>query len=195
MLRLAETLGASSIKYNILQPMARGEKMHNAGEAIDIEELIKLGKWVEEELSHSTKLRLHYSHPLAFRSLENMFGKSGDGCSVCGIFHILGVLSDGTYALCGIGETIPEFIFGNASKDRIEDIWNNSPVLKELRKGLPEHLKGICQDCLMKHGCIGNCVAQNYYMSKDLLAPFWYCEEAEKRNLFPETRKIPKNAG
>ncbi len=195
MLRLAESLDVGSVKYNILQPMARGKKMHKEGEALDIEELIELGKWVEHTLSPSTNIRLHYSHPPAFRSLGNMFGRSGDGCSVCGIFHILGVLSDGSYALCGIGETVPEFVFGNASKDRLEDIWKNSPVLKEIREKMPERLKGICHDCLMKNSCLGNCVAQNYYLSKDLLAPYWFCEEAEKRNLFPETRRTPKKAG
>jgi SynChlorMet cassette radical SAM/SPASM protein ScmF len=188
LVRLAESLGAGSVKFNMVQPTARGERMHEAGETLSIEELVELGQWVETELAASTTLRLFYSHPTAFRPLNKMFGDQGDGCGQCGIFGILGVLGDGSYALCGIGETVPDLVFGHAVRDRLEDVWNGNPVLQALREGLPTRLQGICRECLMKHVCLGNCVAQNYYRSKSLWAPNWYCEEAEKRNLFPNTR-------
>jgi hypothetical protein len=35
------------------------------------------------------------------------------------------------------------------------------------------------------------CVAQNYYRSGDLFAPFWFCEQAEAAGLFPESRLRP----
>jgi len=123
MVRLAERLGCGSVKFNILQPTARGEKMHEAGETLTIKELVEIGQWVENTLPASTKLRLFYSHPLAFRPLGKMFGPNGDGCSVCGILGILGVLANGSYALCGIGETVPELVFGHATTDRLEDVW------------------------------------------------------------------------
>lgn len=192
MVHLAERLGAGSVKFNIVQPTARGKKMREAGETLTIEELVELGHWVENTLSSSSSLRLYYSHPLAFQSLGKMFGENGDGCQICGILGILGVLADGSYALCGIGETVPELIFGHAAEDRLEDIWNETPVLSELHQGLPERLDGICAECLMKSLCLGSCIAQNYYSSKNLWAPFWYCEEAHMRGLFPKTRTIPK---
>jgi MoaA/NifB/PqqE/SkfB family radical SAM enzyme len=61
--RLAESLGVGSVKFNLVQPTARGEKMHEQGEAPTIEELVGLGAWVEATISSSTKLRLFYSHP------------------------------------------------------------------------------------------------------------------------------------
>jgi SynChlorMet cassette radical SAM/SPASM protein ScmF len=192
MVRLAEDMGAGSVKFNILQPVARGKLMYEEGETLTIEELVALGKWVETSLYDSTSLRLHYDHPPAFRSLEKMFGDNGDGCSVCGILGILGVLADGSYSLCGIGEVVSELIFGHATKDRLEDIWANSPVLLELRDGLPQRLQGICGNCLMKGVCLGGCIAQNYYSGKNLWAPYWYCEEAFRNGLFPETRVRPK---
>lgn len=192
MVHLAERLGAGSVKFNIVQPTARGKKMREAGETLTIEELVELGHWVENTLSSSSSLRLYYSHPLAFKSLGKMFGENGDGCQICGILGILGVLADGSYALCGIGETVPELIFGHAAEDRLEDIWNETPLLSELHQGLPGRLDGICAECLMKSLCLGSCIAQNYYSSKNLWAPFWYCEEAHMRGLFPKTRTIPK---
>jgi SynChlorMet cassette radical SAM/SPASM protein ScmF len=190
--RLAERMGAGSVKFNIVQPTARGEKLHESGEALNIEELVELGRWVEDTLSTRTSMSIYHSHPMAFRPLGKMFGANGDGCSTCGVLGILGVLADGSYALCGIGETMPDLVFGHGATDPLKDVWNNTPILLELREGLPQGLKGICKDCLMKGLCLGSCVAQNYYRSKSIWAPFWYCEEAQRLGLFPDTRISPE---
>ena len=188
LVRMAESLGAASVKFNIMQPTARGESMHKSGENLSIEELLELGQWVENELSASTKLRLFFHHPAAFKPLGKMFGNNGGGCGVCGILGVIGVLSDGSYAMCGIGETVPELVFGHAGADSLEDVWNNTSMLCEIREGLPKRLEGVCGNCLMKFWCLGSCIAQNYYRSKNLWAPFWFCEDALNAGLFPETR-------
>lgn len=186
--RLAESLGAASVKFNLVQPTARGAQMHRDGHALSIEELVELGRWIEAELSLSSQIPLIYSHPAAFRPLSGMFGTRGDGCHTCGIYGILGVLADGSYALCGIGETVPELIFGSAAEDKLEDVWLNSPVLRDIREGLPKRLTGVCSECLMKRICLGECIAQNYYLTKNLWSPFWYCDAARKKGVFPESR-------
>ncbi|MCK9233349.1 MAG: SynChlorMet cassette radical SAM/SPASM protein ScmF [Syntrophales bacterium] len=191
LVRLAETLNAASVKFNVLQPTARGLKMHEASEGLDVGELISTGTWVDEELSATTKLDLYFHQPPAFRSLGRMFGKGGDGCYSCGILGILGVLSDGSYALCGIGTTVPELIFGRAGQDPLEKVWRDNSTLNEIRQGLPERLTGVCASCVMKQICSGSCLAQNYYRSGNLWAPFWYCEEARSQGLFPESRLLP----
>ena len=193
--RLAESLGASSVKYNVMMPCARGEDMHKRGEALSMEDLVDIGRWVENDLAPRSGIRLVFHHPAAFRPLGKMYGESGDGCSRCGIFGILGVLSDGSYALCGIGAQVPELVFGHASRDKLADVWTNHPVLRQIREGLPQKMEGICGECMMKTLCLGSCVAQNYYSSKNLFAPFWYCDEAKKRGLFPASRLMRKDAG
>lgn len=194
MIRLAESLGAGSVKFNVIQPTARGESMHRDGETLTVQEVVSIGQWVENVLSRSTRLKIFYDRPLAFRSLGKMFGRTGSGCSFCHVQGILGVLSNGSYALCGIGESVPDLVFGNAAVDRLEDVWNNSKVLQELRQGLPDRLEGICSECVMKNLCMGNCLAQNYYRSKSLWAPFWFCDEAQRIGIFPESRRIGKRA-
>jgi len=189
--RLAESLGAASVKFNIILPIGRGEDFHAAMETLSIEDLVDLGQWVENILSNLTKISLYYSHPLAFKPLGRQYGDKGDGCGVCKILSILSVLSDGSYSLCGIGNTVPELIFGHASRDSLADVWQMTPILNELRKGIPSKLEGICGNCLMKNICSGSCIAQNYYSSKNLWAPYWYCQEARKKGLFPETRINP----
>ena len=117
-----------------------------------------------------------------------MFGPGGSGCCVCGIPGIIGVLANGSYAMCGIGTTVPGLIFGQAAKDRLADVWQKNPIINELREGMPGRLGGVCSDCSMKAICKGSCIAHNYTKSRSLWAPFWYCEEARKLGLFPETR-------
>lgn len=189
LVRFAESLGTDSVKFNLTMPIARGEVLHESGDTLTIEELVKLGSWVETHLSDSSRLQIAYDHPVAFRPLGKMFGHTGDGCSTCGILGILGVLSNGSYALCGIGNIVPELIFGHAATDRLEKVWETTEILNKLRNGLTHRLQGICGDCLMKGLCLGSCIAQNYYQSKNLWAPFWYCNEAKKAGLFPETRR------
>lgn len=185
--RMAERLGGGSVKFNLVQPTARGEKMHEAGETLSIDTLVTLGDWVENTLSRSSRIPLFYSHPMAFRPLGNMFGDRGS-CGVCCMLGIIGVLADGTYALCGIGTTVPELTFGHAAKDALSDVWQNAPVLKNLREGLPSRLEGICGECVMRGICMGSCIAQNYYRDRNLWAGYWYCEEAKARGLFPRSR-------
>lgn len=190
--RLAERLGAGSVKFNVVQPTARGGEMHESGESLSIEELVGLGRWVEGALSLTTPLRLDFGHPAAFRPLGKMFGREGEGCGVCGILGIMGVLADGSYALCGIGETVPDLVFGHAARQILSDIWGNTGLLLELREGIPGRFEGTCGECLVKGLCLGGCIAQNYYRNKSIWAPFWFCEEARSRGLFPGTRLPPE---
>ncbi len=186
--KLAESLNAESVKFNLVTPTARGEQMQKSGQTLSIQELIELGHWVEHTLQPASNIRVVYSHPTAFRPLSKLFAQS-DGR--CGIFGIIGVLGNGKYALCGIGETVPELVFGHAAKDRLADVWNHNAVLNDIRKGLPQDLSGICGDCLMKKKCLGSCIAMNYYRSHQLFAPHWYCELAHEAGLFPESRVRP----
>ncbi|MCJ7443227.1 MAG: SynChlorMet cassette radical SAM/SPASM protein ScmF [Methanotrichaceae archaeon] len=183
---LAKKLGASSVKYNIVQPTARGEMLFKKGEVVDVAGLVNLSKHVEEELSRDAKMRLIFDVPVVFRSLGSIFGKGNSG--VCRIQSIMGVLANGKYALCGIGINVPELIFGTVGIDKLEDVWQNNEILNDLRSGLPKRLTGICAKCIMKHMCLGSCVAQNFYLTKNIWSSHWFCQQADDIGIFPETR-------
>ncbi len=136
---LAERLGAGSVKFNIIQPTARGEKLHADDQALSVADYIRIGRWVETELAPRTKLRLHYDYPAAFRPLSRLAGPDGNG--VCGIYGILGLLPDGHYALCGIGAHIPELVFGDARVDPLEVVWCRHPTLQFIRDDIPGRLE------------------------------------------------------
>ncbi len=190
MVRMVEDLGAASLKFNVVQPTARGETLHENQETLNIADLIALGRHVEQDLAPKTKLKIFFHQPPAFRALQRI--ASGDACSTCGIFGILGVIASGHYALCGIGEQVPDLIFGAVGKAKLEEVWRENATLKALREGLPERLEGVCGRCLMKRRCLGMCIAQNYYSTGSLWAPYWFCEQAEKAGLFPPSRLGPR---
>lgn len=184
-LTLAGQLGAGSVKFNVVQPNLRGEDLHAAGEALPVAELIALNRRVEQELAPRVLFPIYFDVPMAFRSLRSILA---NGSHICGIKTILGLLADGSYALCGIGVNIPEMVFGRAGAGDLDEIWRNHAVLREIREGLPDHLTGICGQCLMKAACLGSCVAQNYHDTGELTAEFWFCRDAAVEGLFPKSR-------
>lgn len=144
---------------------------------------------VETEIQPRTPFPIFFDIPTAFKPLKRRL--SGNKPAVCGIMGVLGLLSDGSYALCGIGQNLPELVFGTAGQGALNNIWTSHPVLESIRKGIPNDLQGICGRCLMKSVCLGACLAQNYYRSHDLMGEFWFCQEAEQEGFFPVTRLRP----
>jgi SynChlorMet cassette radical SAM/SPASM protein ScmF len=192
LLDLAVENGAGAVKLNIIQPTLRGAALHETGDNLSIEEILELNQRLQNELQSRYDLPIFLDVPMAFRPLGSLV--EGDGLSSCGILGILGLLADGHYALCGVGEHIPELVYGKAGVGSLAEIWAEHPLLLELREGLPKDLQGVCGNCLMKKVCLGSCVAMNYQQGQDLLAPYWFCERAYLERLFPESR-LRKESG
>jgi SynChlorMet cassette radical SAM/SPASM protein ScmF len=186
LLKMALKVGAGSVKFNLVQPTLRGEDLHAHGQTLPVSELIAIHQRLEREFRPRYPFPILMDIPMAFRPLGEIM--DGNACSLCGIKSILGLLADGTYALCGIGENLPELVLGPAGKGELSRIWGEHPILQQVRRGLPAELKGICSRCLMAKVCLGACVAQNYYRSKDLMGAFWFCEAAEEQGIFPKER-------
>jgi len=188
LINLADKLNVESVKLNFLQPIGRGKIIMNEMGAPEIEELIRIGEWIENDLSHSADLRIHCNHPPAFRPLGKLFSKGNDVNKHCNMKIIIGVLHNGLYALCGIAKNDNGLVFGNASNESLSEVWNNNSLLSEIREGIPVKLKGICKTCLIKALCEGYCIALNYYQNEDIYSSNWYCEEAMKIGLFNKNR-------
>jgi len=187
LVKITKESGCGSIKFNIIQSSGRGEKMKKKDGEITIEQLINIGKWIETELQSKYEIPLMFSWPMAFQSIKRL----GSGLiGNCHIFNVLGILSTGKMAMCGIGTQEKDLIYGNLGINKISEIWTENPGLKSLRKNIPDKLEGICHKCLFKNSCIGACVAHNYHAEKKLTAPFWFCEQALKNKLFPVTRML-----
>jgi SynChlorMet cassette radical SAM/SPASM protein ScmF len=184
---LAESIGAGSIKFNLIQPTGRGEVMTKREQALDIQRLIDLGKWVEKDMQNRTSIPLFYSLPMAFWGVNRLLNNSS---GVCNIEHILGVLSTGHLAMCGIGIQEKDLVYGQLGVDNLRQVWVSNLSLLKVRDIINfSRPDGVCSECIHQKICKGSCLAQNYYKSKFLDTSFWFCEMADERNLFPPSRK------
>jgi radical SAM protein with 4Fe4S-binding SPASM domain len=156
---------------------------------------------IKEILDFSEKLRVKYESfkgylfldiPMAFKSLDEI--KNRGGYRTCAIRNILGILSDGSVSICGIGYMDEDLLFGNVrgKTSSLGDIWHNNPVLKRIREDIPSKLEGVCGICVFKNKCLGSCRAEVYYNTGSLVAPYWFCQEAYDEGLFPSTRVMPE---
>lgn len=196
--RLAAAHGAGSVKINPVTNSGRGVAMHERGEGLDFCERMDLAHYVYDELrsrlhEEGVSIGLVLNTPLALMPIREMMhrdGRTGD----CGVLGILGMLGSGEIVLCGIGRTIPELVYGRLGQDSVRDIWLTHPTILELRRALAdvEHYPGICGECTLARRCRTGCVAQNFVDGRHLVWPDALCAEAERRGVFPATRRRPR---
>lgn len=182
-------IDVASIKFNVMTPILNAETLFKEQKNLTIQELLVIHRTLVPELESRFGIKIIMKLPHAFTPLQEVSSCGGKQGS-CGIKGVLGVLATGHYALCGIGENIPEMVFGNAAKDSLEHIWRNHPVLSIIRHDLPEQFEGICGQCLHQSSCFGSCIAMNYYSARRLNADFWFCRQAFLEGLFPRQRLI-----
>ena len=189
LVRLAVKHKAASVKFNPVMPTGRGIVMHNRGEAFDLESYLALSTYINEELRPESPIAIHIYMPMALTPHKELWRTKGYTCD-CGVSGILGILGTGEIALCGIGETIPELVYGRLGEDSIRDIWLSHPVIVKLRRDL-ENVKeypGVCGSCIHARGCRTGCVANNYAYGGKLVLPQKLCDEAYRLGVFPKSR-------
>lgn len=184
-LELAGSLGCGSVKFNHIQKIGRGEQLADA-KGLSIETIIDLYRALVMDRKNGHTPTVFFDIPMAFRPIRALLKGVQ---SYCNVLNILGVLAGGEMSLCGVGVTVPELIYGKLGKDRLGDIWRSAPGLRELRSLIPGGLEGICGNCLHKDLCLGDCLAYNFHESRKLTGAYYFCQRAEERGLFPESRK------
>jgi len=184
-IKLTERLGCGSVKFNLVQQVGRGEVFAKKN-GLKVTEIIQLYRRVENEMIPKSKIRIHFDIPFAFNSIHRFLHGSLGRCTV---LNILGMLATGELSLCGIGVTVPELIFGHMANNNLREVWCESSGLIRLREQIPAQLEGICSNCLHRDICLGNCIANNFYLAGRLNAGYGFCEQAETQGLFPASRK------
>jgi SynChlorMet cassette radical SAM/SPASM protein ScmF len=187
LISLAKELGAGSLKINHLVPCGRGERAFRNRENLSPDELMLLYQRVERERSSYGDLNVIFDLPVALRSIEDIKRR---GIVECRILNILGILANGDFSICGIGQTIDELRMGNLYQDSIVEIWQKHQILMDLRNSLPRQLKGVCGNCLFRFQCLGACRANAYALNKDFYAPYFLCQESYDSGRFPASRIV-----
>ncbi|MFH1269169.1 MAG: SPASM domain-containing protein, partial [Planctomycetota bacterium] len=168
--------------------------MHRRGETLDFAERMCLSARVYNGLEKTSPIKVIMNSPPALTPIPEIIrkgGRTGD-CGVCGI---LGILGTGHVALCGIGRTNPDLVYGRLGEDSVRDIWLNHPRIRQLRRELEnlDAFPDLCRACVHLKSCRAGCVAQNYVESSRLVWPDRLCTEAIRRNAFPATRTRPRD--
>jgi radical SAM protein with 4Fe4S-binding SPASM domain len=186
---LAERLGVNSFKINRIDGICRGQLMHKEGLCLDVAECIKLQDKIDQEIRPRHKLEIIFDIPPAFRTLKDIMNKSNR----CSIKNILGVLSDGSISICGIGEVVSSLRIGDIRQTKLSEIWQTNELLRIIRRDIPGKLEGVCGRCILKAYCLGKCRASEYYKNGNILGPFYFCQQAYDQGLFPERNIIDNN--
>jgi SynChlorMet cassette radical SAM/SPASM protein ScmF len=187
---LARAHGAGSVKFTPVTKTGRGAVLHEVGEALDLTGRMALAGYIQDDLAGRAGIDLVINLPPALRTFKKLWqsrGRTGD----CGVQRILGILGSGDIAMCGIGRTIPELVYGRLGEDSIRDIWLGHPRILQLRRELEDvaGYPGVCGSCLHARSCRTGCVANNYQEGSRMVWPSASCTEAEARGIFPEARK------
>jgi SynChlorMet cassette radical SAM/SPASM protein ScmF len=183
---LAESLGCASVKFNHVQRMGRGSRMHEEKHGLSVEEILRIYQRLENEFVPKSRVKVFFDIPIAFHSIRKLVNANPGRCNV---LNLLAVLSGGELSLCGVGVLVPELIYGHLSCDKLQDVWTGAPGLKELRRLIPAELEGICGRCLLRDTCLGQCVANSYHAVKTLNSPYYFCQQASENGLFPSSRR------
>jgi len=193
---LAEKRGAGSVKLTSVMNIGRGEVLHKRGEALDMDDHIQLAHDVRENLRKRFNIPIIFNIPPALIPLKELWRTRGRTGS-CNVRGILGILGRGEIALCGIGRSIPELVYGHLGEESIREIWLTHPMIIELRRALDDinSYPGICEQCVHAKTCRTGCVAHNYVNSRQLIWPSWLCREAEGRGIFPDARSLRGKKG
>lgn len=104
----------------------------------------------------------------------------------CSFPYILGIEANGDVAPCDGFFPFKEMIVGNVREKSIKEIWEESPVMKELRAIQPSDLKGVCAKCKYLEYCAGGCRAAAYNTYHDLTMPDPACQRYYEAGLFPK---------
>lgn len=188
LVKLAKEMGVGSVKINPVTPGGRG-KEYAGKKGLDVETLIKKLPYCENELTNRHGIPVIFSLPMAFHSFEAI---ANNRIGRCNILNIIGLLSDGSISICGIGRTESGLISGNVGVESLEGIWVNGSIFKEIREKLPRGLGGACRKCIFKGACLGYCIAGSFARNRDLFAGYSICEEAEERGLSSKSRKAAR---
>lgn len=104
----------------------------------------------------------------------------------CSFPYILGIEANGDVAPCDGFFPYKEMIVGNIRENSIEEIWENSPILKEIRSIELKDMEGVCKKCKYLEYCAGGCRAAAYNKYHDLTMPDPACQNLYDAGLFPK---------
>ncbi len=179
-LKLGMERGANSIKFNLVAEIGRGESWEDS---ISLREYLGFYK----EVASNRFITCLVNLPMAHRKLGNINLNQR-----CNILSLLSILADGSISICGMGVHSESLILGTVGLSNLENLFENHPLLRELRMSIPDKLEGVCGMCVFKESCLGYCRALEFLRTQSFTTPYSFCQRAFDFGLFPEGRLLNK---
>lgn len=174
-LRLAETLGVRAFNCLNLMRVGRANSRRSQRELSRITEHVLYGK-LFSILRHNPQYQeLMKNSTFANQIMGIAGGVKSHYCGI-GTNRAIYVRADGSIYPCP-DTALPRFCLGNVRKEQLHDIWENSPLLRELRQLDVDTMNPICAKCDVRYFCGGNCRGENYQVTKKLQSPHFNCDE------------------
>ncbi len=99
------------------------------------------------------------------------------GCLPCGAGRtMIQVSYNGDIIPCSLLCREKRFVLGNVRKDKLKDVWENSPMYDFFRKTTVEDIE-VCRNCPAKYLCGGGCRADAYLTTGEFKGPCSDCED------------------
>ena len=190
-IKLGQKLNVNSHRLILnLNPTGRATKHLNSSisfkETLEVIDFVK--KYSHYDESRKKTPHLYTTLPAAFQTTHlKYFNTCFWGLNLCTVLSNLNV------AICGSGYTNQNLIAGNLEQMSLTDIWNTSPIFKNIRNQRDSCLKGVCSNCIFVKYCRGLCRAQAVAVYDDIYAPYPFCQDAYNTGTFPVEHLVDFN--
>lgn len=173
MVELAEKLGAKEVAFRKVKLLGRALKLKESIYPTP-REMTKaytmLYRAAYQRISGGIKINAKYN--------SVFFTGRGYGYNLlpCGAGrNIIHITYKGDIVPCSLF-TEEKFVQGNIRKDRIEDIWKTSQLLRFFRKTTVDDIPK-CSSCRYRYLCGGGCRAESYFLNGDLMGDCCDCQD------------------
>jgi len=184
-LGIAAKNGADIFSLMLLIVSGRASESINPTPAETLKSIDNIFKSYEK---HRSVLKFANNTTIPAALVPKKFRRRGlhETFALCSFPYCLGVESNGDVAACDGFFNSPEMIIGNIRESSLAELWNNSPIMNDIRKINPTDLKGVCRKCVYRDYCAGGCRASAYNKYKDLTMPDPVCQTIYEAGLFPK---------
>jgi len=181
------SLGITEIKINPITSMGRGSSLASKAKLLSPKEHLLLANKVNKyQKENNCKIFLH--EPICIRSYSNI---RTSGLSRCKINNMLSILPNGSISICGYGGINKDIIIDQVKNGlNLVKLWEENPLLEKIRSINSERLKGVCNKCIHKKLCLGDCRVLSYHEYNRWDMPMPLCQKLWEEDDFPETRII-----
>jgi len=175
---LADMLGVEAFNCLNLMRVGRANSCQSRHELVRIPEHILYRKLFSILRQNSRYQEMMQNSTFANQIMGIAGGVKSHYCGI-GTNRALYVKADGSIYPCP-DTALPRFCLGNIRNENLKDIWEQSPILEELRLLDVDSMNSKCAACDVRYFCGGSCRGENYHVTEKLRSPHFNCKEIRK---------------